>query len=330
MTWNTQYVPPDPNQWQGRADVPSASCFFQAIQMLNLLEGKAIPKQQLSFALVGFRCDEGVHRNQGRPGAIEGPTAIRQALSKFPVQRPNIICYDAGNILCPDNDLEAAQTALSEVIALLLQENLIPIVLGGGHELAFGHYQGIAKVYRKENLGIVNFDAHFDMRTLLEGTRGTSGTSFLQIALANQALHKRFDYNCVGIQHSGNIKQLFETAKLYDVHFIFADDLHMGLIEKCTDFIDRIIDANDLVYMSLCMDVFAAAFAPGVSAIQPLGLTPWNVIPLLRQLSASGKVVSFDVAELAPRYDIDQRTTKLAAGLIYEFIHHYNTQLRPW
>ena len=107
---------------------------------------------------------------------------------------------------------------------------------------------------------------------------------------------------------------------------ILADDIHQGLREKSFDFVDRVIDENDLIYLSLSLDVFSAAFAPGVSAIQPLGLDPWDVIPLIRQIAASGKVVSYDVVEHVPRYDIDHRTAKLAATLIYEIIHHHHTQ----
>ena len=76
--------------------------------------------------------------------------------------------------------------------------------------------------------------------------------------------------------------------------------------------------------------VFAAPFAPGVSAVQPLGLYPWHVIPLARQLAASGKVLSYELSELSPRYDIDQRTARLAANLIYEIIHHHSDEKMPW
>jgi len=60
-----------------------------------------------------------------------------------------------------------------------------------------------------------------------------------------------------------------------------------------------------------------------VSAPQVLGLTPWQIIPYLRLLAQSGKVISYDIAELSPHYDIDQRTVKLAAHLIYEIILHH-------
>ncbi len=328
MTWNTRYLPPDPNQWRGRPDTPPDSSFFQIIQILNLLEEKFFELKQPSFALLGFRCDEGVKRNSGRAGAIEGPAAIRHALSRLPIQKQNFAVFDAGNITCADGDLEASQHALGAVVSFLIKHKVIPIVMGGGHELAWGNYQGIARAHPDSSLGIVNFDAHFDMRPLLPENKGSSGTPFLQIAKARKSANLTFDYNCIGIQHAGNIRQHFETAKAYDTKIILADELHQGQREKCIDFIDRVIDQNEFVYVTLCLDVFSAAYAPGVSASQPLGLEPWDVIPLVRQLAASGKVISFDVAELAPRYDVDHRTSKLAAALIYEFIHNHHT--RTW
>ena len=330
MTWHTRYIPPDPNQWQGRADNPPNASFFQIMQMLNLLDGLPATVTQPSFALLGFRCDEGIRRNNGRVGAAEGPTAIRQMFAKLPVQKQTFYCFDAGNITCVDGDLESSQQALGDAVALLLKHKINPIVLGGGHEVAWGHYQGIAKAFPDKHLGIINFDAHFDMRPLLPNLKGTSGTPFLQIAQAHNNTRDRFDYNCIGIQHAGNTRQLFDVAKSYNTKVILADELHQGQSEKCVDFIDRIIDQNEIIYLSLCLDVFASAFAPGVSAAQPLGLLPWHVIPLIRQTAASGKVICYDIAELSPRYDIDQRTAKLAANLIYEFIHHHNEQPRPW
>lgn len=324
MTWQTLYLPPDQTQWQGRADIPPASCFFQVMQMLNLLHSPDIKTIEPRFALIGFRCEEGIRRHFGRAGAAEGPKAIRHALGRLPVQKQNFVCFDAGDIICTDGDMEASQHALGEVIAILLEHHITPIALGGGHEIAWGHYQGINRIYPTEHLGIINFDAHFDMDLIPHGQKGNSCTPFLQIAEAHHATNRRFDYNCIGIQHTGNIRQLLETAKSWNTHVIWADELHEGQLQKCVDFIDRVVDENERIYASLCLDVFAAAFAPGVSAIQPSGLLPWHITPLIRQLAASGRMVSYDIAELSPRYDIDQCTAKLAANLIYEIIHHHH------
>lgn len=330
MNWETAYSPPDANCWHGHEGIPAESCFFQLAQGINLRD--EIPKRStnIAFALLGFKCDEGARRDHGRTGAAEGPAAIRQKLATLPIQKTNITCFDVGDITCNNQDLEQSQAALKDVIALLLEKNLRPIVLGGGHELAWGHYLGIAEAYSQENkLGIINFDAHFDLNPANAGLGGAN-SSFYQIALEQQKNHRHFDYNCIGIQHAGNIRKQFAIAKKLKTKLILADEMHQGLQEKCFDFVDRVIDENEAIYMSISLDVFSPAFAPGVSSVQPLGLNPWHIIPLIRQVAASGKAVSYDIAEYVPRYDIDHRTAKLAATLIYEIIHHHNEHPRTW
>lgn len=325
MNWESRYLPPEPNIWQGRNDEAKDSCIYQYIKLVNLQDEEPKKTAPVTFALIGFKCDEGVHRDLGRTGAAEAPAAIRQRLAKLPLQKTGIDIYDAGNIVCADHDLEASQSALAETVALFLKKGICPIVIGGGHEVAWGQYMAIEQVYSNEKkLGIINCDAHFDMQPLQPSMNGSSKTTFWQIAQAHKSNHRHFDYNCIGIQHAGNVRQSFEISKQHKVNVILADDLHQGLQEKCFDFVDRVIDENEIIYFSLSLDVFSPAYAPGVSTIQPLGLNPWQIIPLLRQAAASCKVISYDISEYVPRCDIDHRTAKLAAVLIYEIIHHHN------
>ena len=331
MSWESRYLPPGPAMWTGRVDTPADSCFYQHIQLVNLAKEKLEKAEKNAFAIIGFKCDEGTRRDGGKPGTATGPDIIRERLAKLPIQRPSVRLYDVGNITCTDQNLEASQSALADIVSFLLKHNIRPIVIGGGHELAFGHYQGIANTYSAEDkLGIINFDAHFDLKPLPSSKLGSGSTTFYQIAEMHTAAKRILDYNCIGIQHAGNIRQLFDIAKKYNTKIILADELHQGLQEKCFDFVDRILDQNDLVYLSLSLDVFSSAFAPGVSSAQPLGLNPWHIIPLIRQFAASAKVVSYDIAEYVPDHDIDHRTAKLAAMIIYEIIHHHNEHPRTW
>src|SRR3990167_5037276 len=112
MTWTTHYLPPEVTRWKGRVDAPLASSFFQIIRMMDLREPMpSSPDRRHAFALLGFRCDEGVRRNHGPTGAEEGPLAIRKQLSRLPVQKQTFTCFDAGDILCADDNLEEAQQA---------------------------------------------------------------------------------------------------------------------------------------------------------------------------------------------------------------------------
>ena len=322
MSWMSCYQPPDASLWQGRVDSPPRACFFQVIQLIDLQTQQIEFFPEPCFGFIGFCCDEGIRRNGGRLGAVQGPNAIRTVLSKLALHR-HCFLIDVGDIHCRNTHLESAQAALGEVVSYLLKHKVTPIVLGGGHELAWGHYQGIEKIYPRETLGIVNFDAHFDMRPLLQNNQGSSGTPFLQIAEAHQQKKRQFHYHCIGIQPASNTKLLFEIAKKYGVKTILADECARGDVQKCKNLIHHVIEQNQILYVSLCLDAFSAAYAPGVSAPQALGLIPSDIIPLLHALSTSGKVVSYDIAELSPKYDIDNRTAKLAAHFIYEIMHYH-------
>lgn len=327
MSWSLNYQAPNTEIWQGRNDAPERSTFFQVIKPLDLTQPFELPEITPAFVLLGFCCDEGVRRNLGRKGAVEGPAAIRQTLGKLPIHKKHLTIYDGGDIICKGEELETAQAALSEAVATLLKKGFTPILLGGGHEIAWGHYQGIVAAYPTDVLGIVNFDAHFDMRPLIDGKQGSSGTSFLQIAKACETADIRFDYNCIGIQRIANTKPLFDTAKSYHTQILYAEDIHQGNKARCMDFINHVIFYNKIIYLSMCMDVFAAAFAPGVSAPQAMGVTPWQMMPLIKKLASSGKIISYDIAELAPVYDLDGRTARLAASFIYEIIHYHHNHL---
>lgn len=329
MNWESRYLPPDPNPWRGREDAPAGSCFFHHTKLINLLSDKLERTHEPAFAFVGFKCDEGAARDLGRTGAVEGPLSIRQRLARLPLQKSNIHLYDVGSITCTDHDMESSQAALGEIVKLLLEQNIHPIVLGGGHELAWGHFQGIAACNPPgKRLGIINFDAHLNLHPMEPSHRASSTTAFYQIARAHEEQNRHFDYNCIGTQHAGNVRKMFDKAKSFHTKILFAEELHQGQGEKSFDFIDRVIDENDMIYMSLSLDVFSPAYAPGVSSIQPLGLSPWNVIPLIRQIAASGKMIAYDICEHVPRYDIDHRTAKLAASLVYEIVHHHHDSHR--
>ena len=316
-----RYVPGNRNHWQGRSDGPEGPRLHEIIQCADIREKISLPNQKKAVALVGFACDEGIKRNLGRPGAKHGPNAFRKAVAKLPVdpQTPYIF-YDFGDITCEDQDLECAQRSLGELVAVLLERKILPLVVGGGHELAWGAYQGIAAAYPKLETAIVNFDAHFDLRPLDENKQGSSGTSFSEIANLCETNGNPFNYTCIGIQKLSNTTMLFKNAEKLKVHTIRAEEIYLEGIDSSLKLIDEIIKKQDRIFLSICLDVFAAAFAPGVSAPQPLGLCPWQIIPSLEKLGKSGKVVVLVMAELSPPFDRDEMTANLSASLMGTFL----------
>lgn len=302
------YSQPNMDLWQGRSDAKPHEYFYQIVVPLDL--SGEIERVERKIAILGFASDAGVVRNQGRKGAAEGPQRLKMALARLPVQGALEI-YDAGEITCRGDALEEAQGALAEAVLKLLAAGYFPLVIGGGHETAWGHYQGLRKHFGS-SIPIFNFDAHFDLR---DGERGTSGTPMYQIAKMEG---DAFDYSVVGIQKAGNVRSLFERAKRLGVATLLAEECE-GAPEFTRAFIDRI----ERGYLTFCLDVFSSAYVTGVSAPQPLGLTPWQIIPSLRLLAASGKLVAFDMVEYAPCFDEGERTAKLGALMLSEFIQGF-------
>lgn len=274
-----------------------------------------------SIALLGYACDEGVKRNQGRIGAKNGPDAIRKQIGKLPNNlKAGTTLFDCGSIHCNNANLEETQRLLSEKVKSILELNVFPILLGGGHDIAYGTYNGIKNYLgSSKTIGIINFDAHFDLRSTDNGTN--SGTPFYQIAQDCKSMERPFHYLCLGIREDANDRQLFETAKDLDVKYILRDTFRIEFHNEINAWINAFIQNVDAVYVTIDLDGFSSAYAPGVSAPSPMGFTPDVVLESLKTIVSSGKLCALDIAELNPEFDVDNQTAKLAASLIHTIIH---------
>lgn len=315
----TNYQPPKQELWQGRVTSHNAEYLYQVVKFCNVedLKQEFRPTKNTKIALIGFCCDAGIARNQGRIGAKQGPDAIRTQLAKLAWHFGSLEFFDFGDIVCNDDNLEHAQESLSLLIAFALNQGFLPIVLGGGHETAWGHYQGIRMAAPKKNISIINFDAHFDLREIING-KGTSGTSFLQIAENAKFSHLAFNYLVLGIQPANNTQLLFETAKSLGVNYLLAEDIFTFLIEQKILQIKKFLENSDGIYLTFCLDVMSEAIAPGVSAPQANGLFPQHVWPILQYILQQKKLLSFDIVECAPNLDTNQQTARFASRVVYE------------
>lgn len=325
---NLNYKTTDKSEWTGRIDSDmdfDAFRWHQWVEFINL-EDKSFEtfNGELGFCFIGFCCDKGVSNNLGRIGAANGPHSIRKELSNLPCTfTKNVKLFDAGDILCKDISLEESQNLLAKAVKKIINLNLFPIVLGGGHEVAFGNYLGILDfLLQKEDkpkIGIINFDAHFDLRNYEHGS--SSGTMFKQIADICHNKNMNYSYFCLGIQKHSNTLALFNTADKLDVKYILAKDIidsdNWNIFEKLDDF----MKLQENIHVTICSDVFSTAYAPGVSAPQPLGLDPERVLKFLKYILKSGKVISFDIAEVSPRFDLDNTTANLASVIIFTLVN---------
>mgnify|MGYP003633076957 CR=1 FL=1 len=267
------YSKTDPFLWTGRK---SGQQLYLHEKVLCIdLNSEQVPRVNVgSWAILGYACDEGVKRNEGRIGAVLGPDSF-------------------------------------------------PILLGGGHDMAYGHYNGIKKYLdtkgNKRSIGIINFDAHFDLRS--NQNSNNSGTPFFQIAEECKQDLSKFQYLCLGIREDANNSALYNTARNLGVCYIEKSNFNLLHYDKIKDRIEQFTKEVDYIYTTIDLDGFSSAYAPGVSAASPMGFSPEIVLECLKIIMASKKMTSLDIAEMNPTYDIDQQTAKLAASLIHFVIH---------
>ncbi|KQS94239.1 formimidoylglutamase [Chryseobacterium sp. Leaf394] len=267
------------------------------------------------FVLLGFAVDEGVRRNKGRQGAKDAPDVIRKNMSNFPVIHPDFSLLDFGNVTCEDGDLENTQNQLAKNVSKVLLKGGKSIVVGGGHEVTFAHYRGVKTAFQEQKIGIINFDAHFDNRQPENGVGASSGTGFWQIAQEGEinSLH-------IGIQKNSNTLKLFDTAHQFGMKYILADELFFENLPSVYERVSELTDAVDVLYVTICMDVFNASIAPGVSAAAYNGIfADAAFMKIYRHILKNKKLLALDIAEVNPHFDIQERTARLAASLANEW-----------
>ena len=299
--------------WQGRldGDDPLHHRIFQRVQIENNYENIVADE----FVLHGFAVDEGVLRNKGRVGAKDAPDVIRKNASNFPVIDPNFSLKDFGNVTCEDGDLEKAQDKLAHKVTLVLQGNGKSVVFGGGHEVTYAHYSGIKNAFPEKTIGIINFDAHFDNREIDPEIGPSSGTGFWQIAQAGEihSLH-------IGIQRNSNTLKLFDFAHQSGMKYILAEEIFFENLPKLYEIADNFINSVDHLYVTICMDVFNASIAPGVSASAYNGIfADSSFMHIYRHILKAPKLCAMDVAEVNPQLDVADQTARLAASLVNEW-----------
>jgi len=280
-----------------------------------LMPGRAV--------LIGFPEDEGVRRNGGRPGAAEAPDAIRHWLCRLSpwdcqanIQLTDLPPLDLGNVLI-SGGLEDAQAALGEIIAAVLQSGAIPIVLGGGHETAYGHFLGYAAERRK--LGIINLDAHLDLRPPVDG-KGHSGSPFRQAMEHPTHALPGECYVCLGTQPHALSRHHWLFAREHGCTVRWCEEVRHSLkqhfLAECT----RLAAAGCPVYLTIDADVVQAADAPGVSAPNVMGLSGAEVAACARMAGSSAQVSSLDLVEINPRFDRDSQSSRWGALIVWNFL----------
>ncbi len=308
------YKKADKSLWTGRVDAEDGELGKRWHEKIEFIE---YPYQsEAGIAFLGFACDEGVRRNKGRVGAAAGPDAIKSSLGKFAWHLKDSKIYDCGNVVC-EQSLEEARSELSKHISQLINNKHFPIVLGGGHEVAYASFVGLDDALgNNKDIAVINFDAHFDLR---ESKTPNSGTGFAQIAKRCQNNGTEFSYFCLGIAQHANTQALFKKADELNVEYVFDYEMRERNLEAIETKLSKFLEKKEHIYISIDADVFSAHLIPAVSAPAARGIGLEIVEDVLGFLFENYKdsVRLVDFAEFNPKYDLNRNGQNTLARLIY-------------
>lgn len=255
--------------------------------------------------LLGFCSSLGVERNKGRIGSENAPLKIREFMANFAIH-DDFSFDDLGNI-SEFSDLENANEMLYEKVLNSLKNNEYCVILGGGHESSLAPIKALLD--SKKSVGVINFDAHFDVRIQ---DLHTSGNSFYKAYEYAKEKNYKFNYLCLGASSLSNTKALFNTMDTMGAKYVLDYEF-----DKSFDVLKDFLNANDYIYLSIDIDVFSLSIAPGVSAPAVFGISLKQIIPLLNLIFDSKKLLLSDICEFNPLYDFDNHTARLSAFLAY-------------
>lgn len=281
----------------------------------------ATPGEAFTVAIIGVPQHIGVERNNGRSGAAAAPNAIRKQLYRLAahtvgsaISANRLMMVDAGDLDTVGKTLEQIHDEQHDIVESLLRKSIFPIVLGGGHDIAWPTIRAFESIGKK--YGVINIDAHADVRPLQDGKRAHSGSAFKQLLDVEHSHISPGGLVEFGLQEFSTSKHHSDAIKQAGMHVMMLDEIRMEGIAFAWDEAMAHATTSGSTYISLDMDAFASAYAPGVSAPASDGFAPWEVARCLRNAAKKTALKAFDVAEMNPEFDVDNRTAKLAATMI--------------
>ncbi|NHJ48196.1 MAG: formimidoylglutamase [Asgard group archaeon] len=278
-----------------------------------------------ALGLIGIPFDSAV---LGRKGAKGGPKKIRDNIRYFKAYDwehdfwfGDKQIFDFGDIILEPDSVIKSHEIISSVIEKIASKDFILTILGGDHSIAYPNVKGIKDAYKDKNIGLVNIDAHLDVREIIND-RITSGTPFRRLLEDN--IVKGENFVEIGIRDFTNAKAYRQYVTEKGVTVFSVDDIRkLGLKTVIKETIEKISQDTDITYISLDLDGLDQIYAPGVSAPTPDGLTPYQILEIIKQVTTQTNIVGMDIVELNPLYDTADTTAINAANFFVQFVASY-------
>lgn len=305
---------------------PNPDLFFTRNDKNDPRLGEVVRRNEEAYAsaeivILGCPQDEGVRRNNGRPGAEHAPSAIREQFYKLTPFNIKKTLFDLGDTKI-GSTLEETHDTHASVVARVLRDGKRLIVIGGGNDISYPDGVAMAEVFGRKNWIAINVDSHLDVRI---ADQRNSGTPYRQLLEGGHLIPDQFFE--VGYQTHFCSPVYYEYIRRLGVQRISLEllrsraesDVELKELIK-NKFVKHSSALN--TFFGFDLDVVRAADAPGTSAPSPLGLRAGEFIQLVKYAASLANTKMIEFTELNPKFDIDNITSRLVAIAMHRFCTH--------
>ncbi|UVI31041.1 agmatinase family protein [Paenibacillus spongiae] len=262
-------------------------------------------------------------------GASMTPNALRELFPTVTtysidheVDLQELHARDLGDIQMHVTELARCHSNIEQGMAGIYTAlpELFPIIMGGDHSITCPSVKAF-KRHVGGKVGIVQIDSHMDVRNLEDGgpTNGTPIRGLIESGTVEGCHIAQ-----IGLHSFANSSAYHEYARTHGITQYTSRQVHLIGIDAL---VDRALEAagngTDAIYVTVDMDVLDQAFAPGVPAMVPAGMTSWELLEAVLRLGRHPKVKGFDVVCVDPMQDPRRATVRMTLHAILTFLTGY-------
>ena len=286
------------------AGISSPSSFFRNIHAFT---DKMPDYRGAHIAIFGMNEQRGT---QGREDVVSAPDEIRKKLYKLKKGTGSYRIVDLGNLKL-GHDLNESYVRVSEVCRMLLEHNVLPVIIGGSHDLDYGQYAAYETMDKLVSL--LNIDAFLDLE---EKGESTDSRHHIHKILLHEPNYL-FSYTHLAYQ-----TYLIDPQSVSVLEKLYFEAFRVGQVRTNIQEMEPVVRNADM--LSFDISAIRSSDAPGNSNAQPFGLTGEEACQICWYAGLNEKLSSIGFYEYNPALDdVHKKTASVIATMIWYFVEGY-------
>ncbi|UFJ42490.1 agmatinase family protein [Brevibacillus humidisoli] len=266
-------------------------------------------------------------------GAHSHPQQFRQLWTSFTtynmdedIDLAGLTAVDLGDIKMHITDIPQCHYNIEEALHEVTSRYAgLPVLVGGDHSITYPAIRGINRS-RQQRVGLIQFDAHLDVRDTQYGGR-SNGTPIRSLIETNTI--RAEDIVSIGLRSFANSKEYRQYAEQQGMTLFTAKHVQQTGIKQVLEWAVNFLESKcDVIYATFDIDVMDQSLVPGVPAIGPAGLSAEDVFYSAYQLGCLRNVIGMDMVCVDPTKDVRDATSRVALHVFLHFASGYYRRLR--